>query len=175
MKNIVLTGYMASGKTTTGKLLSKRLDMNFLDTDEIISENEDMSINEIFEKYGEAYFRKAENELSKKLMSVADSIISTGGGFVLNKENIENLRSCGVIINLAVSDNTVKKRYAEAQATRPLIKNENIDAILKRYNDRKEFYANCDAAVSINETDSAEYVCEKVIEAYKNFLNKERK
>ena len=126
-----------------------------------------MSINEIIKKKGEEYFRKAENELSKKLMTLSDTIISTGGGFVLNRENIENLRKSGVIINLKVSENVIKKRYLNAQSTRPLIKNDDIDGILKRYNDRKEFYANCDAAIEINEMDSAETVCQRVIDAYK--------
>ncbi len=172
MKNIVLTGYMASGKTTTGRLLSEALGMNFIDTDEIISENEKMSISEIFEKKGEEYFRKAENELSKKLMTVSDTIIATGGGFVLNRENIENLKKNGIVINLKVSENVIKKRYLDARSTRPLIKNDDIEGILKRYNDRKEFYLNCDAAIGINESDSAEEVCKRVIDEYKKLSGK---
>ncbi len=147
-KNIVLTGFMASGKTTVGKLLSKKLGMDFVDTDELIEKQEGMSINEIFEKYGEEHFRCLEKELAKKLsQNVTGTVIATGGGFVLNKENINELKKSGVVFNLKTNPEIIKERLNGAKDTRPLLKNNEFSGILKRFSDRENFYKNCDEEI----------------------------
>ena len=103
MKNIVLIGFMGSGKTTTGKVLKEKTDMTFVDTDELIEAYEGCKISEVFADKGEAYFRRLENETLKNLLSSTDNkVISTGGGIVTNKENIPLLKQLGKVFYLRI-------------------------------------------------------------------------
>lgn len=168
MKNIVLTGFMASGKTTVGMRLSQKLNYKYFDTDAIIEENEKKSINEIFGVFGEEYFRKLENEVSNSFSKISDAVISTGGGFVLNPENIDNLRENSVVFNLNVSRSILLKRYDSAKPTRPLM--DSVEAFLERYEKRKEFYKNCDISVDIDEDKTPDEICDIIIEKYNEFI-----
>ena len=127
--NIVLTGFMATGKTEISKAISEISKYNLVDTDDMIVEQEEITINEIFDKCGEEYFRKTECEVIKKAAEMKNVVIATGGGVVLNEQNIENLRK------------TRKKR--------PLLKQDSIENIKKRFDDRKPFYDNCDYKINV--------------------------
>ena len=83
-KNIVLIGMMGSGKSSIGKILSKKLNLTFIDIDQKIEETEDSKISEIFNKFGENYFRKIEEKISLKFLSSENSVISLGGGGFIN-------------------------------------------------------------------------------------------
>ena len=91
MKNVVLIGFMGTGKTSTGKVLAAKLGAAFIDMDQKIEEEAKMTIPEMFNKYGEAYFREKEHELACRLAARQNAVISTGGGTVKNKANIEAL------------------------------------------------------------------------------------
>ena len=90
--NIVLTGFMGTGKSAIGKALAKKLKMSYLDTDELIEKREKDSISAIFDKRGEEYFRSLETKMVKEVSVFDDYIISTGGGVVLREENLVALR-----------------------------------------------------------------------------------
>ena len=92
MKNIILTGFMGSGKTEVGKRLAQRLGYAFLDTDKLIEEKTGKSISEIFREEGESSFRELETEVIKNLSGITGYIISTGGGIVIREENILSLK-----------------------------------------------------------------------------------
>jgi len=110
-KNIVLTGMRGSGKTTLGKLLAKKLSMNFVDTDKEIERSEKLTISEMVEQFGWDYFRKKENIYIEKISTkVRNSIISTGGGVILDKENIINLKRTGIIIFIHTPVEILSKR-----------------------------------------------------------------
>jgi len=79
-RNIVLTGFMASGKSAVGKELAKRLKMDFVDTDNLIEEREGMEISRIFREKGESYFRDVETKIVKEVAEYKNSVIATGGG-----------------------------------------------------------------------------------------------
>ena len=83
-KNIVLIGMMGSGKSSIGKILSKKLNFTFIDIDQKIEEFENLKISEIFKKHGETYFRKIEEKISLKFLTSENSIISLGGGGFIN-------------------------------------------------------------------------------------------
>ena len=91
-RNIVLVGLMGAGKTSVGKILSQKLSLDFIDTDELIAEEEKLSIPEIFSQKGEAEFRKTEQKVILKISKYSDKIISTGGGSFENDDNIKNLK-----------------------------------------------------------------------------------
>lgn len=173
MKNIILTGFMASGKTTIGKCLSEKLNMSFIDTDEYIEKNEGMTINEIFSSFGEKHFRKLEEKCAKELCTTSGTIIATGGGFVLNKSNIDNLRKNGVIVNLKTNEVVIRKRLDGARGTRPLLQNNELDTIMQRFEQRKPYYDNCDIQIELNCNDLPEQYADRIINKLKN--TKERK
>ena len=130
--NIVLTGFMATGKTEISKAISEISKYNLVDTDDMIVEQEGITINEIFDKCGEEYFRKTECEVIKKAAEMKNVVIATGGGVVLNEQNIENLRKTGVIFNLSPDFSVIRERLEEA-----------------RFDDRKPFYDNCDYKIKV--------------------------
>lgn len=119
--NIVLIGFMGSGKTSVGEELSKLLEMDFVDTDKMIVKKTGLTINEIFETHGEDYFRKLEMETIKDLQSKNNTIISCGGGVVLNPDNIGSLKENGNIIWLKATPNEIYNRISHDR-TRPLLK-----------------------------------------------------
>jgi shikimate dehydrogenase len=138
-ENIVLTGFMGSGKTTVGKLLKEKLDKPYFDTDAIIEDIEGMPISAIFEKYGEQYFREKEKEIAFKISKLNGCIISTGGGIIKNQENIEILKKNCKIYFINPSLDEIKSRLFD-KTDRPLINDKS--QIEKLYNERIEIYKN---------------------------------
>jgi shikimate kinase len=80
MKNIYLVGFMGSGKSTVGKILAEKLNMNFIDIDKLIEEKEEMKIKDIFEQKGESYFRELERKQIEAIVNQKGLVVSTGGG-----------------------------------------------------------------------------------------------
>lgn len=163
MKNIVLTGFMASGKTEVGKAAAKLCDYTLIDTDDMVIETENKDINTIFAENGESYFRNAETAAVKRAAKTEKAIISTGGGVVLRRENIEFLRSTGIVYYLAPDFDTIASRIEKAAQTRPLMKGQSIDEIKRRFEDRIPFYENCDVKIVISPTDTPEDIAKKIL------------
>lgn len=121
-RNVVyLTGFMTSGKSTVGPILANVLGWNFYDLDKEIETREGMSVVEIFEKKGEAYFRKLETETLKDLCSQNNIVISLGGGTIASEENFELLKKTGKIVYLKVSPDILYKRLRN-KIDRPLFR-----------------------------------------------------
>ena len=141
MKNIVLIGFMGSGKTTVGKALEEKTDMVFVDTDELIEAYEGCKISDIFTDKGETYFRRLENETLKNLLATTDNkVISTGGGIVTNQANIPLLKQLGKVFYLRIKPETVVERL-EGDKTRPLLIGEDkLVKVEQLMTDRKELY-----------------------------------
>lgn len=167
MSNIVLTGFMASGKTKIGKAIAQIGGYGFIDTDEMIIQRMGISINEIFEKYGEDYFRELEREAVKEAGKEDNAVISTGGGVVLDKQNIENLRENGVIFNLSPAFEVIEQRLKDAAASRPLLKNQETEKIRKRFDERKPYYDNCDFKIEVSNDKDPGYFANKIIKIFK--------
>ncbi|WP_129598634.1 shikimate kinase [Anaerophilus nitritogenes] len=157
-KNIVLIGMPGCGKTTIGKLLAEKLDMDFCDLDEYIEKREEKSIPEIFEE-GEDTFRKIEASVVKELSQNSDMIISTGGGVVKNPENIENLKTNGIILFI---NRPIENIVSDIDIyTRPLLQN-GKEKIYKLYEERYLLYKKyCDEEM-INDED-LQIVVDKII------------
>lgn len=98
--NIVLIGFMGSGKSTAGKALAKEMAMDFVDTDEMIEKRCLLTIPDIFSQFGEAYFRQLEREIIKELDEVQNTVISVGGGAIMLDENYRVLKKIGKTIFL---------------------------------------------------------------------------
>ncbi len=122
--NIVLTGLRGSGKTKLGKLLSKKLNFKFIDVDTEIEKQEKLDISEIIKKESWDYFRSLENKILKTFLNEKNTVISTGGGVILKKENIEILKKLGTIIYLEVDPKICAKRIVNSKNKRPKLTNE---------------------------------------------------
>lgn len=163
MKNIVLIGFMATGKTSVGRGLSKRLKREFFEIDETIEKKEGTSIKKIFETKGEGYFRKLEKEIVKEASKKDGIIISAGGGAVIDEENFKNLKENGILICLEASADVILERTKDLK-TRPLLNTPNpkkkIEELLKK---RAPYYKKADFCI---DTDSltVEQVVDKIVE-----------
>ena len=139
-KNLVLTGMMGVGKSTLGKTLSERLNLKFIDIDNLIEKRESMSISDIFDIKGEKYFREIEKKVTLKSIYTANNIIALGGGAFMNTA-IRNLvlKNC-TCFWLDLDLNVLSKRLIKSNK-RPLLKKENLEIDLKKiYNKRKLVY-----------------------------------
>jgi shikimate kinase len=133
-KNIVLVGYMGSGKSTVGRKAAKAMGYDFLDTDVLIEKEEGMTIAKLFEEKGEAYFRERETKIIQRLIDdPKGKIIATGGGLPMKEGNAELLRELGTVIYLKAKTDTLLRRLS-GDHVRPLLKNgdlrEKIEAML---------------------------------------------
>ncbi|NLK43640.1 MAG: shikimate kinase [Tissierellia bacterium] len=142
MKNIVLIGMSGTGKTTIGKELSHQLNREFIDTDILIENRSGITIDEIFAKYGEEYFRDLESRIVFEVGNVDDLIISTGGGIILRKKNIIKLREKGILILLESSIENIVKNIFSSTVKRPLINRgrDIFKEVENMYEERKELY-----------------------------------
>lgn len=139
-KNIYIVGLMGSGKTSIGKLLAKRTNRNFIDTDQEIIKNEKASITDIFNKFGEAYFRKLEAAEIRNSQNLESHIIATGGGVILNNDNINIMQEFGIIVFLDIN---IKNQLARVtnKKNRPLLNEDNIEKnLIKLRNERYAIY-----------------------------------
>lgn len=132
---IVLIGFSGTGKSEVGKILSQRLGLKFLDTDAFIEAKENRSIAEIFARCGEGYFRQLEKELVASLADADNLVISTGGGVVMDKENVKNLKKNGILIYLIATKEAIYERIKNDDS-RPLLSGKNmmekIESLLRR-------------------------------------------
>lgn len=137
MNNIILTGLSGSGKTTLGRLLAKHLQMQYIDTDCVIEEQTGMPIIQTFAMHGEPYFRDLENQVIRSIAGMENIIVATGGGAVLRKDNIDILRSTGILIFL---DRPVENILQDLECSnRPLLKN-RADKLLDMDRERRKIY-----------------------------------
>lgn len=143
--NIVLIGLMGAGKTSTGKILSTRLNYSFIDIDSIIEEREQCLISQIFETKGEAYFRRIETSTIIEFSEHQNLVISTGGGAPENNENIKHLKNNGILFYLYAPVDELFNRLTSEMSNRPMLftanPQEKLSELLKR---REPFYLKAD-------------------------------
>jgi len=136
-KNIYLIGLMGSGKTTLGKILSKKLDKHFYDSDQVIEEKLGVNVPMIFEYEGEAGFREREKDILKELVSKKNIVLATGGGIILSESNRDLLAKNGIVIYLKSIQKDLVLRMKNDK-TRPLLKNGNVELIIKKLCQERE-------------------------------------
>ena len=147
MRNIILVGFMGSGKTTIAFELSHRLNMRYVSTDDLIEKKEMCTINEIFTRKGEDYFRNVETLAVRDACSMENVIIDLGGGAVIRDENWESIRASGVAICLTADENTIMERTKKYKH-RPLLNVEDPKQKIRNLMaKRAPFYAKADHCV----------------------------
>lgn len=147
MKNIVLIGFMGTGKSSTGKALAAKLGYSFIDLDQKIEEEQGMSIHRMFADKGEAFFRACEREMVRRMAERRSTVIATGGGTVKDPENVKALRENGFIVCLEANADTVMER-TRRKGVRPLLDGMNGEERRRRIEslmeERKELYKHAD-------------------------------
>ncbi len=166
MKNIVLIGFMGTGKTTIAAKLANQLKLAYVSTDGLIEEREKRTINEIFTKEGEDYFRDVESEIVRGLSDKEGLVIDTGGGVVLREENLTNLKSSGIVICLTADEDVIMERTKKYKH-RPLLNVEDpklkIRSMLAK---RAPLYAKADHCIDTGKL-TIRQVIDKIMEIVK--------
>lgn len=162
--NIVLIGFMGTGKSSVAPLIARKLKMEYVEMDRLIEKKAGKSIGEIFKDDGEIVFREYEIEIARSLRDKKNAVISCGGGVVTNKMIIDYLKSNGVVVGLFADFETIFKRV-EADLTRPLFKDRK--AAKKLFDFRKPLYElYADKKVN-TDNKSVEEVAEEIVEVIK--------
>jgi len=119
--NIALIGFMGAGKSAAGRALAAKLDMEFIDLDSLLQESAGRSIAEIFARDGEPAFRSMESEISRQAATRERTVISCGGGIVLEQNNLDMIRKSSVIVCLAAEPAILLRRISNSRQRRPLL------------------------------------------------------
>lgn len=138
-RNIVLVGFMGTGKTTVGSALAERLGWCFVDTDAAIEDREGCSIAEIFERKGEGYFRETESAVIQEVLAAGQQVVSTGGGAVLLQENCEAMLSGGFVVALKTPPGVLIERMRH-DSNRPLLSGDKEERVHRLLEERKNAY-----------------------------------
>jgi len=166
MQNIFLIGMMGAGKSTIAKLLSKQLSKRYFDIDIEIEKLIGMTINQIFNEYGEKRFRLIESSFFNEITKVKTAIYATGGGIVESDSNIKTLKNNGFTIFLDCSIEELKRRLSNKVDQRPLLTNNFDEDLIEIYKERKYKYKkSAHLIINVAELSKKEIVriiCEKI-------------
>jgi len=130
-RNLVLIGFMGSGKSSVGRELARRWGYRFIDTDAMIRHKYDLSIPEIFAKFGEPFFREAEYQALVRLQGIGSTVIATGGGIVTQPRNLPLLRTLGPVVWLSADQTTIVDRVGKS-THRPMLDQANPEESVTR-------------------------------------------
>lgn len=168
--NIILIGFRCTGKTSVGRMLADRLGREFIDADEALERLSGKTVREIFEIKGETFFRKVESELLSELARLDGKVIATGGGAVLKRKNIQQLKRNGLVVLLDAHPNVLYerlKRDPKSKTQRPALTNRDLDAeIREQYEFRQPYYQGA-ADLTV---DTAEQPLEKIVDEVERLL-----
>lgn len=163
MQNIYLIGFMGTGKTAVGKELAKGLSLQLADIDDLITEKEKRSINDIFVQDGEPYFRKIEKETLKEISNSGGKVVSCGGGLVIDPENIAAMKQTGKLVCLIAKPEVILER-TKKYTHRPLLKvADPLTKISELLEIRQPYYAKADFMIDTSDL-SVKQVVQRILE-----------
>ncbi len=173
--NVFLIGFMGAGKTTIASELERKLEMHRVEMDAMIVEKQGMSISEIFDEYGEAYFRNLESNCLIELQKVKQSIVSCGGGVVMREDNAEHMKKNGRVVLLTARPETILERVKDSNE-RPILNNHmNVEFIANLLEKRKaRYHAVADIEVA-TDGKSEDQICDEIIAKLIAFDNEQEK
>lgn len=162
-RSIVLVGIMGVGKSTIGKRLSQYLDIPFVDADKEIEKAAGMSVEDIFDQFGEQAFRAGEKKVIRRLLDEGQKILATGGGAFMHEETREEIQQGGVSVWLKADLDVLMKRV-QRRSDRPLLKTEDPEATMKALLDeRNPIYAKADLEIE-SRTVSRDVIAGEVVD-----------
>ena len=163
-KNLVFLGMMGSGKSSIGSLISKKLDLTFIDIDNLIVKDTGMSISEIFKKKGEDYFRNLEEKITLKSLKKINNVISLGGGGFINTKIRKEILTNHFSFWLNCDDSILIKRI-KGNKKRPLAFNSTDKEIRAIIKDRSKIYSDAKFKINCNKLTKTEII-KKIIKIY---------
>jgi len=167
MKNLVLLGMMGVGKSTLGKMIAKKLNLKFIDTDLNIEKKFSLKISEIFKNKGENFFRIQEEKEVIECLKKSKSVIALGGGAFMNDKIRSSVLKNSISFWLDLNLKTINRRVKWNQK-RPLLKEDNKEEIIKKlYSERKNIYKQAEYTINCDKLKKEEIV-EKIIFFYEN-------
>jgi shikimate kinase len=162
IQNIALVGFMAVGKSAVGRNLARKLHRRFIDLDRLIEKTEGMKVGEIFAQKGEPYFRQLEKHTLGEVLQKEGQIIATGGGIVMDAENLSMLRQKALLIGLTASVDVLLSRAGNG-SKRPLLTRANRKARVEELlGQRASRYAQAHVSIDTSEL-TTDQVVEKII------------
>ena len=162
-KNILLIGFMGAGKTTVSRELSRMTGMKEIDMDAYIVQKEGMAITDIFDKFGEEYFRKKETECLIEIMKENNCIVSCGGGVVVKDENVEIMKNGGRIVLLTATPETTLERVKNS-TDRPILNgNMNVEFISNLMDKRRERYLSVADVIVPTDNKMVSKICKEIL------------
>lgn len=161
--NLILIGFMGTGKSALGNVLARELGYEFIDTDLIIEADCGKRITRIFQEEGEAFFRGLENELARKLSRTDRKVIATGGGWVLNPENLSLSRINGFIIALIARPEIIYERIKHETHRPLLVGPDPLPKISRILGEREGLYRDADLVVDTSQG-TPEEISQRIIE-----------
>ena len=165
-KNIVLVGFMGSGKSLTSNKLARALNREIFSTDKLIEQREGRAIADIFRDSGEAYFRKVEKEVVEEISNQTDIILDCGGGVVLDPENMANLKKNGLVIYLSAPPERIYNNI-KGQKHRPLLNVEDPQLkISELLASRETYYQKADVIIDADKP--IDQIAEDILEVINN-------
>jgi shikimate kinase len=163
VRNIALTGFMAVGKSAVGRTLARKLGRRFVDLDRMIEKSEGMRVQDIFSRKGESYFRQAERQALAEVLGQEEQVIATGGGVVIDEENLRLLRERSFVVCLTAAPEVLLRRAGKSKQ-RPLLKGaDRAQRIGELLAQREKNYAQAHVAVDTSHL-TVEQVVEKILE-----------
>ena len=161
--NIYLIGFMGAGKSTIARTLVREQGCSLVEMDEQIVEEQGMSINEIFEKYGEDHFRDIESRLVEDLGKKKGMVVSCGGGVVVRKENVQNMKSSGKIVFLTATPETVYERVKNS-TDRPILNGHmNVEYIAGLMEKRRALYEEAADLTIATDGKTRDEICREIL------------
>ena len=165
IQNIFLIGFMGAGKSSIAKELSKKLQMNIVEMDQRIVQEQGMSINEIFEKYGEDHFRDIESQLILDLGNTEPVIVSCGVGVVIRQENSQYMKKSGKVVFLTAKPETIFERVRYSKERPILNGNMNVEFIADLMAKRLPLYEAAADVMIHTDGKTVAQIAEEIIEA----------
>lgn len=165
--NLYMIGFMGTGKTTVSQVLAEKLQGKLVDVDEWIVKQEKMQISQIFEDFGEDYFRNIETAAFHQLGKENGAIISCGGGAVLRVENVKAMKASGKVVLLTATPETIYERV-KGDDKRPLLKDHmSPEGIRELLNLREDKYLKAADVIISTDGKTVDAVCDEIIEKTK--------
>ena len=161
--NIFLIGFMGAGKSTIAGELKDKLEMDRVEMDQMIVEKQGMSISEIFDEYGEAYFRNLESNTLIELQKRKQTIVSCGGGVVMREENTDHMKKNGRVVLLTAKPETIYERVKDSDERPILNNNMNVEFISGLMDKRKDRYEAVADITVATDGKNVTQICEEII------------
>ncbi|VAX26248.1 Shikimate kinase I [hydrothermal vent metagenome] len=169
MKNVVLLGFMGTGKSIIGRRLAVELRYRFVDTDHLIEKKAQKRIPQIFSEKGEVYFRNLEVAAVAEAAALEAYVIATGGGVPANSLNMDVLSKTGILVTLIARPEVILKRVQRRAGERPLLKGSDpLGHIYKLLKIREEFYKRSDITIDTSDIQIGESV-RRIVDQLKKF------